>query len=58
MYLGEIVRRVLAKMAQEHDLFGHSFADKLAQPFVLRQALHVPTSETQIIPPFQNSVLV
>ncbi|KAK1677044.1 hypothetical protein QYE76_037892 [Lolium multiflorum] len=36
MYLGEIVRRVLAKMAQEHDLFGHSFAEKLAQPFVLR----------------------
>jgi hexokinase len=36
MYLGEIVRRVLAKMAQEHDLFGHSFADKLSQPFVLR----------------------
>ncbi|CAM0908234.1 unnamed protein product [Alopecurus aequalis] len=36
MYLGEIVRRVLAKMAQESDLFGHSFADKLAEPFVLR----------------------
>uniref|UniRef100_M8BVK9 Phosphotransferase n=1 Tax=Aegilops tauschii TaxID=37682 RepID=M8BVK9_AEGTA len=37
MYLGEIVRRVLARMAQESDLFGHSFADKLAEPFVLRQ---------------------
>ncbi|KAM0889937.1 hypothetical protein ACQ4PT_027382 [Festuca glaucescens] len=36
MYLGEIVRRVLAKMALESDLFGHSFADKLAEPFVLR----------------------
>ncbi|KAM0887677.1 hypothetical protein ACQ4PT_028855 [Festuca glaucescens] len=32
MYLGEIVRRVLAKMALESDLFGHSFADKLAEP--------------------------
>jgi hexokinase len=39
MYLGEIVRRVLAKMAQESDLFGHSFADKLAEPFVLRQVI-------------------
>ncbi|KAI4974089.1 hypothetical protein ZWY2020_042176 [Hordeum vulgare] len=37
MYLGEIVRRVLAKMAQESDLFGHSFSDKLAEPFVPRQ---------------------
>ncbi|XP_044454467.1 hexokinase-4, chloroplastic [Triticum aestivum] len=36
MYLGEIVRRVLASMAQESDLFGHSFADKLTEPFVLR----------------------
>jgi hexokinase len=45
MYLGEIVRRVLAKMAQESDLFGHSFGDKLAEPFVLRQVLHVPASK-------------
>ena len=36
MYLGEIVRRVLARMSQESDLFGHSFTDKLAEPFVLR----------------------
>ncbi|KAI4983296.1 hypothetical protein ZWY2020_023788 [Hordeum vulgare] len=36
MYLGEIVWGVLAKMAQESDLFGHSFCDKLAEPFVLR----------------------
>ncbi|KAM3373517.1 hypothetical protein ACQJBY_020135 [Aegilops geniculata] len=36
MYLGEIVRRVLGKMAHESDIFGHSFADKLAEPFVLR----------------------
>ena len=39
MYLGEIVRRVVAKMAQESDLFGHSFGDKLAEPFVLRQVI-------------------
>lgn len=49
MYLGEIVRRVLGKMAQESDLFSHSFADKLAEPFVLRQVLHVPASRIQII---------
>ncbi|KAM0887676.1 hypothetical protein ACQ4PT_028855 [Festuca glaucescens] len=49
MYLGEIVRRVLAKMALESDLFGHSFADKLAEPFVLRQVLHVSASDIQII---------
>ncbi|KAL5214933.1 hypothetical protein ABZP36_004085 [Zizania latifolia] len=36
MYLGEIVRRVLVKMAQVSDLFGHSFPKKLAEPFVLR----------------------
>ncbi|XP_014751399.1 hexokinase-4, chloroplastic isoform X2 [Brachypodium distachyon] len=36
MYLGEIVRRVLVKMAQVSDLFGHSFPNKLAEPFVLR----------------------
>ena len=49
MYLGEIVRRVVAKMAQESDLFGHSLADKLAEPFVLRQVLHVPATRIQII---------
>ncbi|EAZ03118.1 hypothetical protein OsI_25263 [Oryza sativa Indica Group] len=36
MYLGEIVRRVLVKMAEVSDLFGHSFPKKLAEPFVLR----------------------
>lgn len=36
MYLGEIVRRVLVKMAKVSDLFGNSFPDRLAIPFVLR----------------------
>lgn len=39
MYLGEIVRRVLVKMAKVSDLFGNSFPDRLAIPFVLRQVL-------------------
>lgn len=39
MYLGEIVRRVLVKMAEVSDLFGHSFPKKLAEPFVLRSVL-------------------
>lgn len=36
MYLGEIVRRALLKMAEDSDLFGSSFPEKLATPFVLR----------------------
>lgn len=36
MYLGEIVRRVLLKMAEDSDLFGASVPVKLATPFVLR----------------------
>jgi hexokinase len=36
MYLGEIVRRVLAKIAQEAGLFGGSSSPKLFEPFSLR----------------------
>lgn len=36
MYLGEIVRRVLLKMAAEGALFGESVPEKLSTPFVLR----------------------
>ncbi|XP_057469890.1 hexokinase-2, chloroplastic [Actinidia eriantha] len=36
MYLGEIVRRVLVKMAEAGDLFGESVPEKLSTPFVLR----------------------
>lgn len=36
MYLGEIVRRVLAKIAQEAGLFGGSSSPKLFESFSLR----------------------
>ncbi|WOL09652.1 hexokinase-2, chloroplastic [Canna indica] len=36
MYLGEIVRRVLQKMAEVSTMFGDSFPQKLSVPFVLR----------------------
>ncbi|XP_027332219.1 hexokinase-2, chloroplastic [Abrus precatorius] len=35
MYLGEIVRRVLLKMAEEGGLFGKSVPQKLSTPFIL-----------------------
>lgn len=38
MYLGEIVRRVLLKMADVSALFGESVPDQLSVPFTLRQA--------------------
>ncbi|KAL6885603.1 hypothetical protein ACP4OV_010382 [Aristida adscensionis] len=36
MYLGEIVRRVLVKIAKVSNHFGLSFPDKFSEPFVLR----------------------
>ncbi|CAB4296170.1 unnamed protein product [Prunus armeniaca] len=36
MYLGEIVRRVLVKMAEADALFGESAPEKLSTPFALR----------------------
>ncbi|CAK9150591.1 unnamed protein product [Ilex paraguariensis] len=49
MYLGEIVRRVLLKMAQETALFGECVPPKLATPYLLRSpdmaAMHQDTSE-------------
>jgi len=36
MYLGEIVRRVLLKMAVEAEFFGDSVPSKLEKPFILR----------------------
>lgn len=36
MYLGEIVRRVLLKLAVEAELFGDTVPPKLKQPFILR----------------------
>ncbi|EPS64171.1 hypothetical protein M569_10608, partial [Genlisea aurea] len=38
MYLGDIVRRVILKMSQESDFFGHS-SSKLHVPFILRTPL-------------------
>jgi len=36
MYLGEIVRRALLKMAEEADFFGDTVPPKLKVPFILR----------------------
>lgn len=36
MYLGEVVRRVLLKMAKETALFGETIPSKLAVPYMLR----------------------
>lgn len=36
MYLGEIVRRVLCRMAEEAALFGDVVPPKLKKPFILR----------------------
>ncbi|KAK4280948.1 hypothetical protein QN277_012500 [Acacia crassicarpa] len=48
MYLGEIVRRVLLKMAEEAEFFGDTVPAKLKQPFILRtpdvSAMHHDTS--------------
>ncbi|OMO56375.1 Hexokinase [Corchorus capsularis] len=53
MYLGEIVRRVLVKMAQETALFGESVPSKLLIPYLLRSpdmaAMHQDTSEDREI---------
>ncbi|OIW09985.1 hypothetical protein TanjilG_32725 [Lupinus angustifolius] len=48
MYLGDIVRRVLLKMAEEADFFGDTVPPKLRVPFILRtpdmSAMHHDTS--------------
>lgn len=36
MYLGDIVRRVLLKMAEEAEIFGDTVPPKLRIPFILR----------------------
>jgi hexokinase len=36
MYLGDIVRRVLLKMAEEGELFCDTIPPKLRVPFILR----------------------
>ncbi|CAH9131260.1 unnamed protein product [Cuscuta epithymum] len=48
MYLGEIVRRVLCRMAEEADFFGDTVPPKLRMPFIIRtphmSAMHHDTS--------------
>ncbi|CAJ1951529.1 unnamed protein product [Sphenostylis stenocarpa] len=48
MYLGDIVRRVLLKMAEEADFFGDTVPPKLKIPFIIRtpdmSAMHHDTS--------------
>ncbi|GMH18050.1 hypothetical protein Nepgr_019891 [Nepenthes gracilis] len=48
MYLGEIVRRVLCRMAEEASFFGDTVPEKLKIPFILRtpemSAMHQDTS--------------
>ncbi|CAA3014418.1 hexokinase-1 isoform X1 [Olea europaea subsp. europaea] len=48
MYLGEIVRRVLCRMAEEASFFGDDIPPKLGDPFILRTpdiaAMHHDTS--------------
>lgn len=48
MYLGEIVRRVLCRMAEEASIFGDTIPPKLNVPFILRtpdmSAMHHDTS--------------
>ncbi|GKD74558.1 putative hexokinase [Tanacetum coccineum] len=48
MYLGELLRRVLLRMADEAELFGETVPPKLKTPFILRtpemSAMHHDTS--------------
>lgn len=50
-YLGEVVRRVLLKMAKETALFGETVPAKLKTPYILRSpdmaAMHQDTSENR-----------
>ncbi|XP_027341892.1 hexokinase-1-like [Abrus precatorius] len=54
MYLGEIVRRVLLKMAEEADFFGDTVPPKLKVPFILRtpdmsSMHHDTTSDLRVV---------
>ncbi|KAK1297186.1 hypothetical protein QJS10_CPB15g00515 [Acorus calamus] len=48
MYLGEIVRRALLKMAEAAELFGGIVPDKLSAPFTLRQ-VHSTWSARKVV---------
>ncbi|CAJ1943089.1 unnamed protein product [Sphenostylis stenocarpa] len=53
MYLGEVVRHVLLKLAQETALFGNTVPPKLRTPYILRSpdvaSMHQDTSEDREI---------
>ncbi|XP_010915379.2 hexokinase-2 [Elaeis guineensis] len=62
MYLGEIVRRVLLKLAEETYLFGDTVPSKLRTPFILRtpemSAMHHDaTSDLRIVGSKLNNIL-
>jgi len=46
MYMGEIVRRVLLKMAQVTGLFGPEVPERLTKPFSL---LYVHTNQSDLL---------
>ncbi|KAE9444862.1 hypothetical protein C3L33_23240, partial [Rhododendron williamsianum] len=52
MYLDEIVRRVLLKMAEASDLFGKSDMEKLSTQFVLSYVAYVSYWHTALVSPF------
>lgn len=53
MYLGDIVRRVLCRMAEEVAFFGDTTPVKLKTPFILRYALMI-TLRTLYAYPFSE----
>lgn len=48
MYLGEIVRRVLFKMADEACFFGETVPPKLKVPFILRYDVRLLTNHSVV----------
>ncbi|KAK6137034.1 hypothetical protein DH2020_029223 [Rehmannia glutinosa] len=62
MYLGELVRRVLCRMAEEADFFGYDIPPKLKIPFILRTynmlAMHHDTSsDLKVVGSTLNDIL-
>jgi hexokinase len=54
MYLGEIVRRILLKLAHDASLFGDVVPPKLEQPFVLRYTFLIDHSSSSFISLFAS----
>lgn len=49
MYLGEVVRRVLLRIAQEASLFGDVVPPRLEIPFILRYVLLVRATLSKLL---------